>query len=136
MKGATVPDWFPTALTVAGSVIVAVLGTLGVLATIRASSRAQKKTDDTANRQVDVDEWQAILAELRTDRAEDRKQIDRLSERVDALEKSLREKDNMFRALMAYTRTLLRWIHETIPAEEAPLPPTQFVDDLIYTTGR
>lgn len=122
------PDLLPTILTALGSVVVAVLGTLGVVYAARASSKAQKKTADAANRQVDVTEWQALLDQFK-------EQVALLTSRVEKLEAAVEAKDARHWSLIGYTRILLGFIHQNI-TKPPPLPPTEFVDELAYITER
>jgi hypothetical protein len=131
-----VPDWFAPVVTTVGVLTAAVLAFLGGRYAARQSAKAAARTAEVTSRQVDVGEWKSLLEEMRQNRVDDRKQIDDLIERVGRLEQSNKEKDNLFRALMAYTRTLLAWIHRVIPAETPPHPPTEFVDELVYITER
>jgi hypothetical protein len=122
-----VPDLLPIALQLLGAVIVAVIAVLGTRYAARQSARAAERTAQTASRQVDVGEWQAIVEALRTE-------VGRLTERVTSLEADRTLERAAHRALLTYTRTLLAWIHRTVPGETPPMPPTAFVDELVYIT--
>lgn len=122
-------DLLTTILTVTGSVIVAVLATLGVVYAARASSRAQRKTAEAANRQVDVTEWQALLNQFK-------EQVERLTSRVEKLEAAVAAKDARHWSLIGYTRNLLSFISQNLPGRQPPTPPVEFVDELSYITER
>lgn len=112
------PSWLTPVLTTIGVILVAVVGAAASRYAARLSARA-------ASRQVDVSEWQAIVAELR-------KEISRLGDRIESLETA----QAAHRSLVVYARTLLAWIQRTVPHETPPAPPTAFVDELTYITER
>jgi hypothetical protein len=122
-----------------GVVIGAVLTFLGVRFAARQSAKAALSTAMTnaavADRQVDVEEWKAIVESLRneltrlTGRVESleaRRETDRTL--IESLESDLRSRESRYRALVSYARELLVWTRH--PADLPPPPPATFADEL------
>lgn len=130
-------DLLPVILGFLGVATGAVLSYFGVRFTARQNAKAAKDAVQVSNRQVDVDEWKAIVAALR-------EEVGRLSGRVDALE-AKREDDRdyietleaearaheaRYRSLLRYTRDVLAWAARIIPTHDPPLAPETLRDDL------
>lgn len=87
---------------------------------MRRSSRESNTTADWAafveanNRQMDA---------LRRD-------VDRLSTRVDDLDKKLRAEQRISRAAVGFIRVLLRWIEEHLPGQTPPQVPEILKEEL------
>jgi len=122
-----VPDWVPPALTVTGSIIAAVLVFFGGRYAARQSAKAAARTAEVTSRQVDVNEWQAILLALR-------EEVARLSLRVDSLEQERKTNRENTHQLLAFTRSLIAIIYRLAPNHPIPTPPAAFVDELSYIT--
>lgn len=112
-----------------GVVIGAVLTYLGIRFSARQSAKAAASSSAVSSRQVDVEEWRTIVAELRAE-------IKRLNERVDEVVEDRAAERSRFQTLMSYTRELLVWARRTAPDEIPPSPPSIFVDDLLYFIER
>lgn len=102
---------------------------LGIRFSARLSARAAETAAKVQDRQVDVDEWRAIVSALR-------EEVSRLTSRVEALEVK-RDTDRIlidslkaeaetrlasYRTLVRFTRSLLLWIENVVP--DTPPPPT------------
>ena len=120
-----------------GGFIGSVLVYLGVRFTARQSVKAATVTAKVSDRQVNVNEWQAIVQELR-------KEVERLTERVDALEgqrltdrtqiermeRELSVRDARQRTLVSYLREVLAWARHYLPDQTPPPAPASIADDL------
>lgn len=127
----------PEVLGVIGAVIGSVLTFLGVRFAARQSRKAAETTAQVSARQVDVEEWRAIVGELRSE-------VDRLSGRVERLEKDRAEdraliakleadihsRELRHRSLIQYVRELLAWGRLIAPEREPPRPPSRFAEEL------
>lgn len=128
------PPTDPTALApilnLAGGVVTAILVFLGVRYTARQSSKSSGRQVQVSERQVDVEEWRGLVADLKDE-------LRRLSARVDELEKK-RESDRarfdaleaLYRFALSYIRELLAWGRTVAPAERPPLPPSAIADEV------
>jgi ABC-type protease/lipase transport system fused ATPase/permease subunit len=106
-----------------GVVLSALIGHISARHTARTSARAADRTAAAeelsaaaASRQVDVLEWQAILAELRRQMDAQSTEITRLSDPVTALE-------GRYLAAIRYARQVLRWARGLLPEAVPPSPP-------------
>lgn len=130
-------ELLPVVLGFLGAVTGAILTYLGVRFTARQNAKAAKDAATVSNRQVDVDEWRAIVAALR-------EEVGRLSGRVDALEKKreddrdyietleaeARAHDARYRSLLRYVRDVLAWAARVMPDHDPPLAPEALRDEL------
>ncbi|UJQ86812.1 hypothetical protein PQE16_gp22 [Arthrobacter phage Reedo] len=130
-------------LSFVGAVTGAVLTFLGVRFTARQNARAAKDAAVVSNRQVDVEEWKAIVAALR-------EEIDRLAGRVENLEKKRdtdrdyietleaenRAHEGRYRTVLRYLREVLAWAHKVAPAHEPPPPPDLLREELTAERNR
>jgi hypothetical protein len=114
-----------------------VLTYLGVRFTARQTARAAETAAKVQDRQVDVEEWRAIVGTLRDE-------VSRLAERVEALEVK-RDTDRIlidslkaeaeiriaaYRALVRYTRFLRHWATGVILDADLPPIPDALREDL------
>lgn len=130
-------DLLPVALGTVGVIVGAVLSFFGVRFTARQNAKAAKDAAAVSNRQVDVEEWRAIVGALR-------EEVSRLSGRVDALEKKrdddrdyietleaeARVHEARYRSLLRYARDLLAWAAKIAPDHDPPVVPEPLRDDL------
>ncbi|OII27564.1 hypothetical protein [Frigoribacterium sp. MCBA15_019] len=123
------PDWLQPALGPIGLLLGAVVTFFGVRYTARSSARAAARTADVASRQVDVDEWQAILAALREEIRDLRQRVGHLEEQRDTDRANIRQ-------LLAFARGLIAIVYRLAPDHPIPTPPSAFVDELAYITER
>ncbi|AYN58503.1 hypothetical protein HOU70_gp22 [Arthrobacter phage Liebe] len=132
------PEVVGPVLAFLGVVAGSVLTFLGVKYTARQSAKAAQTAAQVSARQVDVEEWRAIVGALR-------EEVGRLTERVDRLERGresdaaliaeLRteasDADARYRALFRYTRDLLEWVDTELPGVAPPRAP----DPLAHALG-
>lgn len=113
-----------------GAVTGAVLTYLGVRFTARQNARAAKDAATVSNRQVDVEEWKAIVAALRDEVARLSTRVDNLEKKRDTLEAEARTHESRYRVMVRYLREVLAWAHTVAPAEEPPRPPEIIREEL------
>jgi len=123
------PSWFAPVMQVVGVVLVAVLSVQGTRFAARLTARAATATTQVQSRQVDVNEWQALVTTL-SDQVKD------LISRVDRLEVERRTERAETRQLLAFTRSLIAILYRIAPDHPLPTPPAPFVDELAYMTER
>ncbi|UIW13275.1 membrane protein [Arthrobacter phage Crewmate] len=130
-------DLLPVALGTLGVIVGAVLSFFGVRFTARQNAKAAQDAAAVSSRQVDVEEWRAIVAALR-------EEVGRLSTRVDNLEKKreddrdyietleaeARAHDARYRTLLRYTRDVLAWAARVVPDHDPPPAPEALREDL------
>lgn len=129
---APLPDSFVTGpvLTALGVVIGSVLSFLGARFSAKQAAKSSGRQIEVSERQVDVEEWRGLVADLKDE-------LRRLSARVDELEKK-RESDRarfdaleaLYRFALSYIRELLAWGRTVAPAERPPLPPSAIADEV------
>lgn len=124
-----------------GAVTGAVLAYLGVRFTARQNAKAAKDAANVTSRQVDVDEWKAIVSALR-------EEVGRLSERVavleakrdtdqdtiETLEAEARAREARYRVAIRFAREILAWAKRHLPDHDPPEPPDLIREDV--TTER
>lgn len=131
----------PELLGFLGIVVGGILTYLGVRFTARQSRKAAETqaatTAAVTNRQVNIEEWRAIVAELRNE-------VQRLSGRVETLEKArtddrvqiarleadLRTRDRNYSRLIRYVRDVLSWAAKVAPEHSPPPVPDRLAEDL------
>ncbi|UYL87627.1 membrane protein [Arthrobacter phage VResidence] len=135
------PDFLPAILGFLGVVTGGVLSYFGVRFTARQNAKAAQDASNVSNRQVDVDEWKAIVAALR-------EEVGRLSERVavletkrdtdrdtiEALESEAHAREARYRVALRFIRELLAWARTVTPDLDPPDPPELIREDV--TTER
>ena len=133
-----IPDAFVAPLLgFLGVGLGAVLTFFGVRFTAKQSRKAAETAAQVNARQVDVEEWRAIVSTLRDE-------VKRLSDRVDVLEKR-KESDTLlidtlrteaeaneirYRALVRYTLSVLAWAELVAPETPPPAVPPTLTPDL------
>jgi len=119
----------PELWAASGVVLSALIGYLSARHTARTSARAAERTAaaeersaSAASRQVDVLEWQAILAELHRQIDAQSSEIRRLSEPVAGLE-------SRYLVAIRYARQVLRWARRLLPEAVPPSPPEVIAEE-------
>ncbi|WVX87874.1 membrane protein [Arthrobacter phage Berrie] len=129
-------DLLPVVLGTVGVIVGAVLSYFGVRFTARQNAKAAKDAAAVSNRQVDVDEWRAIVGALR-------EEVGRLTTRVENLEKKRdddrdyietleaegRAHEARYRLLLRYVRDVLAWAAKVAPDHDPPDAPDPLRDD-------
>ena len=107
--------WIQT-LTAVGVILVGLL-------TFYGGRYAARQSSKSVDRQVDVEEWKAILGALRAE-------VKRLTERIEAIEADGKAREIRYNALIRFVRELLAWIHREHPKGDEPPVPATFVGEL------
>ncbi|QNO12683.1 membrane protein [Arthrobacter phage Snek] len=121
-------------LSFIGAVTGALLTYLGVRFTARQTAKAQKDaatvSAHVSNRQVDLEEWKALVGGLRdevnrlTSRVEKlEKQRDDDHDHIETLEAEARAHEARYRLLLRFARDVLAWAYRLDPSATPPTPP-------------
>lgn len=124
-------------LTVVGGILIAAFSYLGARFTARQSAKSAARAADSTDRQVDVDEWRALVKtlqdelariSLRVDALEKRRDVDRAL--IESLEADLQTRDARHRTLLTYVREVIAWARLLAPDHSPPPAPASIADEL------
>lgn len=115
-----------------GVVLGAIFAYLGVRFSARQTAKAAEEAAAVDSRQVNVEEWRAILSELRaeitrlkSDGKEDRR-------RIEALERDASSWKARYHAVLLYLRDVLAWARDQLPGSSPPAPPLELENELRF----
>lgn len=110
------PAFWPTAGTVIVATITALVGWLTGQRSDRVNLLEQQRKDF----EVILNPMRDEIAELRNESAANRTENAELRTKVEALERTDRDRDGLIGDLLSWARSTIRWIEEKLPGTERP----------------
>ena len=120
------PAFWPTAGTVIVAAITALVGWLTGRRSDRVNLLEQQRKDfeviltPMRDEIAELRPMRAEIAELRNESAANRTENAELRTKVEALERTDRDRDGLINDLLSWARSTIRWIEEKLPAPIAP----------------